>query len=84
MSFGYFQARPMRMVVGHRNEPRRDSCCSKPEFHLAAEVAWGLLPQVDGTTDETEDADEFCDHLGKHPKTAGRTFTGSKGSGINY
>ena len=46
------------------------------EFHLAAEVAWGLLPQVDGATEETEDLDEFCDHFGEHPKTAGRTFTG--------
>ena len=46
------------------------------EFHLAAEVAWGLLPQVDGATDETEDLDEFGDHFREHPKTAGRTFTG--------
>jgi hypothetical protein len=46
------------------------------EFHLSAEVAWGLLPQVDGATEETEDLDEFCDHFGEHPKTAGRTFTG--------
>jgi hypothetical protein len=49
---------------------------SEMEFHLAAEVAWGLLPQVDGATDETEDLDEFVDHFGEHPKTAGRTFTG--------
>ena len=46
------------------------------EFHLSTEVAWGLLPQVDGATDETEDLDEFCDHFGGHPKMAGRTFTG--------
>jgi hypothetical protein len=49
---------------------------SKMEFHLSAEVAWGLLPQVDGATDETENLDEFCDHFDEHPKTAGRTFTG--------
>jgi hypothetical protein len=49
---------------------------SEMEFHLAAEVAWGLLPQVDGATEETEDLDEFCDHFDEHPKTAGRTFTG--------
>jgi len=49
---------------------------SKMEFHLSTEVAWGLLPQVDGATDGAEDADEFCDHFGGHPKTAGRTFTG--------
>jgi hypothetical protein len=30
---------------------------SEMEFHLADEVAWGLLPQVDGATDETEDLD---------------------------
>ena len=46
------------------------------EFHLATEVAWGLLPQVDGATEETEDLDEFCDHFDEHPKTAGRTNTG--------
>ena len=46
------------------------------EFHLAAEVPWGLLPQVDAATEETEDLDEFCDHFGGHPKTAGKTFTG--------
>jgi hypothetical protein len=49
---------------------------SKMEFHLSAEVSWGLLPQVDGATEETEDLDEFCDHFGEHPKTVGRTFTG--------
>jgi hypothetical protein len=49
---------------------------SKMEFHLSAEVAWGLLPQVDGATDETENLDEFCDHFGGHHKTTGRTFTG--------
>jgi hypothetical protein len=49
---------------------------SKMEFHLSAEGAWGLLPQVDDATYETEDLDEFCDHFGGHPKTAGRTFTG--------
>jgi hypothetical protein len=53
-----------------------DGTDSKMEFHLSTEVAWGLLPQVDGATDETEDLDEFCDHFGGHPKTAGRTFTG--------
>jgi hypothetical protein len=40
---------------------------SKMEFHLSTEVAWGLLPQVDGATEETEDLDEFCDHFGGHP-----------------
>jgi len=40
---------------------------SEMEFHLAAEVAWGLLPQVNGATDETEDLDEFCDHFSEHP-----------------
>jgi hypothetical protein len=49
---------------------------SKMEFHLSTEVAWGLLPQVNGATEETENLDEFCDHFGEHPKTAGRTFTG--------
>jgi hypothetical protein len=49
---------------------------SEMEFHLGAEVAWGLLPQVDGTTDETENLDEFGDHFAQHPKTVGRTFTG--------
>jgi hypothetical protein len=49
---------------------------SKMEFHLSAEGAWGLLPQVDDATYETEDLDEFGDHFGGHPKTSGRTFTG--------
>jgi hypothetical protein len=49
---------------------------SEMEFHLAAEVAWSLLPQVDGATDETEDLDVFCDHFRGDPKTTGRTKTG--------
>ena len=54
------------------------------EFHLSTEVAWGLLPQVDGTTDETEDLDEFGDHFAGHPKTAGRTFTGGADFFLNF
>lgn len=49
---------------------------SKIEFHLAAEVAWGLLLQADVATNGAEDFDEFCDHGGQNHKTAGRTFTG--------
>ena len=48
----------------------------KTEIPIAFQNGFGSAPAAGWRTDEAVDLDEFGDHFGEHPKTAGRTFTG--------
>jgi hypothetical protein len=46
------------------------------KFALAPEQAFRGLLRVKTPNEIVKTTDEFGDHFGEHPKTAGRTFTG--------